>query len=154
MILMSKERKGGFGKFLCGAALGAGIALLFAPDKGSVTRKKLKVKLDEVLEYVKNIDKEEVKAEIVSRVNELKDELADLDKEKVLEIAKDQANKIQKKAEELYKYAVKKGTPVLQDVTNEVRLRALQVAKSVVVKLEKDEPVKEVKKTVKKTTKK
>ncbi len=133
------SRKSGFGKFICGAALGAGLALLFAPDKGSVTRAKLKTKLDEVLDYVKNIDKDEIKDEITRRVHEIKDELAMLDKEKALHIAQEQAKKIQKKAEELYKYAVKKGTPVLQDVTNEVRLRALQVAKDIVAKLENAE---------------
>ena len=148
---MSKKK--GFGKFLCGAALGAGLALLFAPDKGSVTRTKLKAKLDEVLDYVKNIDKDEVKEEITKRVNEIKEELATLDKEKVLDIAKEQAQKIQKKAEELYKYAIKKGTPVLQDVTNEVRLRALQVAKDVVVKLESAEDKTKKTTTNKKTTK-
>lgn len=148
---MSKRK--GFGKFICGAALGAGLALLFAPDKGSVTRTKLKAKLDEVLDYVKNIDKEEVKEEIAKRVNELKEELAALDKEKALDIAKNQAQKIQKKAEELYKYAIKKGTPVLQDVTNEVRLRALQVAKDIVVKLESAEEKPKKTTTKKKTTK-
>lgn len=148
---MSKRK--GFGKFICGAALGAGLALLFAPDKGSVTRTKLKAKLDEVLDYVKNIDKEEVKEEIAKRVNELKEELAALDKEKALDIAKNQAQKIQKKAEELYKYAIKKGTPVLQDVTNDVRLRALQVAKDIVVKLESAEEKPKKTTTKKKTTK-
>ena len=148
---MSKGK--GFGKFVCGAALGAGLALLFAPDKGSVTRSKLKAKLDEVLDYVKNIDKEEVKEEITKRVNELKEGLATLDKEKALDIAKDQAQKIQKKAEELYEYAIKKGTPVLQDVTNEVRLRALQVAKDVVVKLESSNEKPKKTTTKKKTTK-
>ena len=148
---MSKGK--GFGKFVCGAALGAGLALLFAPDKGSVTRSKLKAKLDEVLDYIKNIDKEEVKEEITKRVNELKEGLATLDKEKALDIAKDQAQKIQKKAEELYEYAIKKGTPVLQDVTNEVRLRALQVAKDVVVKLESSNEKPKKTTTKKKTTK-
>ena len=148
---MSKGK--GFGKFVCGAALGAGLALLFAPDKGSVTRSKLKAKLDEVLDYVKNIDKEEVKEEITKRVNELKEELATLDKEKALDIAKDQAQKIQKKAEKLYEYAIKKGTPVLQDVTNEVRLRALQVAKDIVVKLESSNEKPKKTTTKKKTTK-
>lgn len=148
---MSKGK--GFGKFICGAALGTGLALLFAPDKGSVTRAKLKTKLDEVLDYVKNIDKDEIKEEISRRVNEIKEELATLDKEKALDIAKDQAQKIQKKAEELYKYAIKKGTPVLQDVTNEVRLRALQVAKDVVVKLESTED-KQKKSTTKKKSNK
>ena len=37
---MSKK---GFGKFLAGASLGAGLALLFAPKKGSETRQELKL---------------------------------------------------------------------------------------------------------------
>ena len=130
------SKKGGFGKFVWGAALGAGFALMFAPDKGAATRKKMKEKLDEVLDYVKNIDKDEIKEEIIERVNELKEEISELDKEKVKTVAKEQALKIQKKSEELYKYAIKKGTPVLQDVTNEVRMRALQVLKDITSKLE------------------
>ena len=102
---------------------------------------------------MKNIEKEELKEEITNRVYELKKELATLDKEKVLDIAKDQAQKIQKKAEELYQYAIKKGTPVLQDVTNEVRLRALQVAKDIVVKLESADTKPKKTTTKKKTTK-
>ena len=42
---MSKEKKNGLGKFLAGAAIGAGLGLLFAPKKGSELRKDLKNKL-------------------------------------------------------------------------------------------------------------
>ena len=41
------KKKKGFGKFLLGAAVGAGIGILFAPKKGSETRRELKEKLDE-----------------------------------------------------------------------------------------------------------
>ena len=42
---MSKKKKG-FGKFLAGALVGAGLGVLFAPKKGSETRKELKLKMD------------------------------------------------------------------------------------------------------------
>ena len=129
----------GTGKFLLGATIGAGLALLFAPDKGENTRKKLKLKLDDLMQKAKNIDADDIRNEIVRRVNDLKIELADLDKEKVAAIAKNQAVKIQKKAEELYKYAVEKGTPILENITKEVRDKALQVAKDVVIKLENND---------------
>ena len=52
---MSKKK--GFGTLLFGAALGAGLGLLFAPKKGSETRKEVKEKLDDLLDQAKNIDK-------------------------------------------------------------------------------------------------
>ena len=57
------SKKGGMGKFVAGAALGAGLGVLFAPKKGSETRRELKVKLDEFIAGVKDIDMDEVKAE-------------------------------------------------------------------------------------------
>lgn len=99
------SKKSGFGKFILGAGIGAGLALLFAPQEGSKTRKELKIKLDELVKKAKSIDPEEVKADILQRVEELRMEIADLDKEKALEIAKKQAKKIQRKAEDLYEYA-------------------------------------------------
>ena len=42
------SKKGGLGKFIGGLALGAGIGLLFAPDKGENTRKALAKKVEEL----------------------------------------------------------------------------------------------------------
>ena len=38
------SKKSGLGKFIAGAAIGAGLGLLFAPDSGEKTRKVLKRK--------------------------------------------------------------------------------------------------------------
>ena len=57
---MSKK---GLGKFVAGAALGAGLGLLFAPKKGEDLRKDLKVKIDELVDQIKEIDKDDLKKE-------------------------------------------------------------------------------------------
>ena len=51
---MSKK---GIGKFVLGASLGAGLALLFAPKKGSDLRRDIKRKLDD---FMKDVDKKRI----------------------------------------------------------------------------------------------
>ena len=74
--MMSKEKKkSGLGKFLAGAAIGAGLGVLFAPKKGSETRRELKQKFDELVAKAKEIDIDEVKENIENKVEEIKAEL-------------------------------------------------------------------------------
>lgn len=134
---MSKKK--GCGKFLFGAALGAGLGLLFAPKKGSDMREDLKKQLDKLLNQIKDIDTEEVKKKFDKRVNEIKVELADLDKEKALDLAKEKALVLKDKVEDLVDLAVEKGTPVLRDAAEELRVKAIAVTKDVLKKLEKEE---------------
>ena len=136
---MSKEKKSGLGKFLAGAAIGAGLGILFAPRKGSETRAALKAKINDLVAQIKNIDMEEVKEEFSRKVEEIKEGLADLDKEKVLEIAKEKATQLKEKAQELVDLAIDRGTPMLRDAAEEVRLKAIDVTKDVLKKLEKGE---------------
>ena len=121
-----------FGKILAGIGIGIGIGMLIAPDKGSETRKKLKNKLNDMYEKIRDIDAEDIKKQI----SDIKKELADLDKEKVLKIAKEKGKAIVKKSEELYKTAVKKGTPILEKAADDIRLSAIDVLNSITEKLE------------------
>ena len=145
------SKKCGFGKFLVGVGVGAGLGLLFAPQEGSKTRKELKNKFDDLLVKVKSIDPDDVKADIIQKVEELRMEVEDLDKEKALKIAKTQAKKIEKKANELYDYAKEKATPVVENAVKEAKDVALKAAKEVVNRLEEDQ--KETKKNTKQITK-
>ena len=134
---MSKKK--GLGKFLLGAGIGAGLGLLFAPKKGSETRADLKATLDELAKKVKEIDVEEVKDNLEERIEEIKTGLAELDKEKVLSIAKKKGNELKKKSEELVNSAVERGTPVVQKAADDIRKKTIVVVKEVLAKLEKEE---------------
>ena len=131
------NRSKNIGKIIAGVGVGVGLGMLFAPEKGKDTRKKLANKLNEMCESVKSIDKDDVKKKIEKQIKEIKKELSDLDKEKALKIAKEKGNKIVKKSEELYKLAVEKGTPYLEKAADEIRQSAIDVLNSITAKLEK-----------------
>ena len=135
---MSKNGKG-IGKFVVGAALGAGLGILFAPKKGSETRELLKKKMTELTNHIRNIDVEEVKEEFEQKVNEIRMELVDLDKEKVLEIAKEKCNDLKVKTQELVELAKDKGTPVLRDTAKDLLETVIKVSKETIKKLDNAE---------------
>jgi len=133
------SKKNSTGKFILGASLGAGLALLFAPKKGSELREDLKKKLDELLNKAKDVDLEEVSVEFSEKIEELKKELKDLDKEKVLKIAKEKGEELKTKSEELLTLAKEKGTPVLEAMAKDIKRTTASVIKEVVKKLETEE---------------
>ena len=129
----------GIGKFVAGAAIGAGLGLLFAPKKGEELRGDLKKKLDEFTKQVKEVDVEEVKKEFNRKVEDIKMELVDLDKEKALDIAKEKGAALKVKAQELVDLAVDKGTPVLRKTANDILENVIKVSKDTQKKLAKKE---------------
>ena len=105
---MSKK---GTGKLILGAGLGAGLALLFAPKKGSELREDLKCKINELVNKAKEVDTEEVKENLENKIDEIKKEL---------------------------EYAKEKGTPVLEKTAKDVKKQAANVCREVLKKLETD----------------
>lgn len=143
---MSKERKksGGLGKFIAGAAIGVGLGVLFAPKKGSETRAELKAKLNELYEKAKNLRSEDVKNYIENKIDDIKKSLEELDKEKVLAFAKEKAKLINQKTEELVKYVIEKGTPVMEKTAAAIKEKASMVTKDVLQRLEKEENTQQI----------
>lgn len=131
---MSKSK--GFGKLLLGLGIGTGLGMLFAPKNGDETRKDLKKELDNFVSSLKEIDVNEVKDDFLNRVEDIRNELEDLDKEKALKIAKSKGNDIKKKVDELVKLAKEKGTPVVESSADAIREKAIDVTKKVLKKLE------------------
>ena len=135
---MSKK-KGGLLKFVAGLGLGVGLGMLFAPKKGEELRKELKVKMNKLVDDAKEIDVKEVVNDFMEKIDDLKHEIEELDKEKVLEIAKEKGEMLKNKANDLFELAKEKGTPVLEKSAEDVRKKAVLVTKEVLKKLEKAE---------------
>lgn len=131
---MSKK---GLGKFALGAGIGAGLALLFAPKKGSDLRKDIKKKIDDLMKTVDEMTVAEIKEEFTNKVEEIKKGIEDLDKETVVKAAKKKGEELKEKAGELVELAKEKGTPVLEGVAEDLKEKTVSVAKEVINKLEK-----------------
>ena len=93
---------------------------------------------DDLVNKVKTIDIHDVKETVETKIAELKEGLAELDKETVLAEAKKQAKKLQDAAEELVDYAIEKGTPVIEKSANAIKKKVIEVSKNVITKLEKE----------------
>lgn len=135
---MSKKGNG-LGKFLLGAGIGVGLGVLFAPKSGKETREDLKEKMDDLMEKIKNLKSEDVKAYIEKKVKEIKNDLKNLDKETVEASIKNGAIKIKRKAEELVEYAKEKGTPVVEAAAKEVKTSTIKALESITAKLKNEE---------------
>ena len=119
---MSKK---GLGKLVLGAGIGASLALLFAPKKGSDLRNDIKKKINEFMKSVDDMTVSEIKDEFTTKVNET-----------VLKAAKKKGNELKDKANELVELAKEKGTPVLEGIADDLKEKTISVAQEVIDKLE------------------
>ena len=96
------SEKGFWIAFISGAAIGAGVALLYAPQTGKVTRKKLKGSIEDAGDYLEDAGEY------------LKDQAERLSKEahKVIQISKEYADSAVDAAGELVATATKSAKQV------------------------------------------
>lgn len=129
---MSKK----FGAFVAGVAVGATLGVLYAPKKGSETREDLKELFDDLMDKIRDIDFQDVKDAIATKIADIKQSLSELDKEKVLAIAKEKGALLKEKCEDLIRYAKEKGIPAVEKTAKELKEKATSITKDVVNKLE------------------
>lgn len=125
-----------FGTFVTGVAVGAVLGILFAPKKGSETRADLKEAYDELVSKIKDIDMEEVKLAVSNKIADIKESLSELDKEKVLAIAKEKGAILKEKCEDLIQYAKEKGIPAVEKTAKNLKDKTVEATKEVSKKIE------------------
>ena len=118
------SKRFGFGGLLLGSAIGAGIALLFTTKKGEELRKDLLDKISELCDKLRDIDSDEVKADV---------------EKKVKKAAAEKGEQLKAKAEELVKYAKEKGEPALIDSSEAILKKVIKVSKDALKRLEEKE---------------
>lgn len=150
-MTMSKK---GMGKFIAGAAIGAGLGVLFAPKKGSETREDLKKKTKKLAEDIKNVDAKEIKAKFEEKVAELKKDFENLNKETAKEMIKEKGNAILKKADDLIDAAKEKSAPVVEKAAKDVKEKTITLLQGAIDKLENTNTKTTAKKKNKTTKKK
>ena len=131
------SKKSTVAALVSGVCVGAAAGVLLAPKSGKETREDLKNLLNDLSVKIKEINSEDIKKYVDKNIKKIKDELDDLNLEKVGAVAKKKAKQIQKSVDNLVKYVKEKGTPVLEEAVEQIRLKAIDVCEATIKKLDK-----------------
>lgn len=144
--------KKSYSNFFAGALFGIAIGLLLAPTSNE-NKKQLKNKMEKLNELIQDIDYDDVRELIEQQIISLTNDLEALDKETVLTAAKEKAEMIIEKAEELISLSRSVNVPVVEKAATDVKKGTMALLKDVLEKIdEKEELDKKTDKLEKKST--
>lgn len=129
-------------KLKIGAALGTGaviggiLGVLFAPQKGSETRKQLKTSFINLKDKIMNIDEESIKKTIEKKLDNIDIELAKLEMIDSYKKAKKQAKKVVCKINKLMDYTKRKGMSEFEDLILDLKEKASDISEEILTDLE------------------
>ena len=118
------------------AAVGAGLGIMFAPKKGSDTRKDIMKALNKVTDKVKNFSKEDVKKDFEKKIKSIEKRLESLSNEKEVKKVHKKANELKDSVEDLWNSAYEKGDEVIQKAVDELKANVNKAISSIEKHLE------------------
>ena len=128
--------KGGLKDVLLGVGVGVCIGALLTPRTGEENRKLLKEKAQGAIKKAKSVDYEALKEKLYDDFYNLKDELANMDKEKAIELAKEKGAEIEAKADKIIASAIENGKPKVEKALVELKKKVAVVLKDLSEKLD------------------
>ena len=128
--------KGGLKDVILGLGIGVCLGALLTPKNGEENRKAVKAKATELVDKAKKIDYEALKEKLYDEFYTLKDEVADMESEKALAIAKSTAESLEAKADKLIADAIEAGKPKVEKSVVELKKKTAELLKDISKKLE------------------
>lgn len=120
-----------------GAAVGAGLGIMFAPKKGSETREDLKKAINDLKSKIKNINIKETKKSLEDKVSKLEEDIESLYEEDILGNVKKKSKEILHNIEDLMKISKEKGEDMIEETIFNLKTKAIEVTEDIQNKLEK-----------------